>query len=42
MKSQYSGTLKNSVCRICGKNLNHLSALKQEAHAEKCLHQERL
>lgn len=38
-KSQYSGTLKNSICRICKTNLNHLSAIQQEAHAKKCMMQ---
>ena len=41
-KSQYPGTLKDSVCIICHENLNHLSATQQEEHAEKCLSQSRL
>ena len=41
-KSQYPGTLKDSICRICNENLNHLNATQQEEHAEKCLSQSRL
>lgn len=32
--SQYSGTLKNSICTICNKKLNHLNKDQQDKHAE--------
>ncbi len=38
----YSGTLKNSVCSLCLKILNNLSALEQEKHLENCKKQTRL
>jgi len=41
-KSQYSGTLKESKCIICGKELNGMTRLKQDEHAKKCLGQTKL
>ena len=32
-RSQYSGTLKNTVCEFCKKTLNHLTREQQDAHA---------
>jgi len=36
-KSQYPGTKKKSWCTICRQELNHLSRVEQDLHAEKCL-----
>jgi len=33
-RSQYSGTLKNSVCSRCEKNLNNLTRVQQDQHIE--------
>ncbi len=41
-KSQYSGTLKNTVCTRCGKNLSSYTRLEQDEHGEKCKIQEKL
>ena len=41
-KSQYNGTLKNSVCTNCGKSLNHLSRIEQDLHEESCKSQTKL
>ncbi len=41
-KSQYPGTLKDTVCSKCGMNLNHLNRIEQDKHAEKCSKQETL
>jgi len=38
-KSQYPGTLKNTVCRKCGINLNHLNRMEQDKHEEECSRQ---
>lgn len=40
--SQYPGTLKNSVCRICNANVSNMNSEQQEKHAKKCLEQQRL
>ncbi len=40
--SQYSGTLKNSICSRCGKNLNNKNRDEQDAHQIECLKQEKL
>ena len=32
-RSQYSGTLKNTVCEFCKKTLNHLTREQQDEHA---------
>lgn len=41
--SQYSGTLKNSVCGICDEKLNHLSFRMQKKHQNDCIkHQEEM
>lgn len=32
--SQYSGTLKDSICTVCGVHLNNKSRLQQEQHLE--------
>lgn len=32
--SQYPGTLKNSVCSRCGKNLNSKTRVQQDQHLE--------
>jgi len=40
--SQYHGTLKNSICQRCGKNLNNLNAYQQEIHARDCNDQRKL
>ncbi len=36
-KSQYSGTLKNSICNICNNSVSNLNREEQDKHAEKCL-----
>jgi hypothetical protein len=41
-KSQYPGTLKTSTCGICLRNLDHLTAERQEMHLEECKKQRRL
>ena len=41
-KSQYSGTLKDSKCTICGKELNGANRIKQDEHAKKCRGQMKL
>ena len=41
-KSQYSGTLKESKCTICGKELNGMNRIKQDEHAKRCLGQTKL
>jgi hypothetical protein len=41
-KSQYPGTLKNTLCNNCNKVLNHLSAEDQEKHGRECLKQMKL
>jgi len=40
--SQYHGTLKNSICRRCGKDLNSMNAYQQEIHARDCNLQKKL
>ena len=34
--SQYNGTLKNSICPYCNKEINNLSALAQDTHFAWC------
>lgn len=34
--SQYSGTTKNSICGLCGINLNNKNADQQEQHLIDC------
>ena len=41
-KSQYPGTLKNTVCTRCGKELNNKTRLQQDAHEELCKKQGKL
>jgi len=41
-KSQYSGTLKDSRCEFCGKQLNNLTRIEQDKHAETHKGQKRL
>ena len=41
-KSQYSGTLNNSVCNRCGKSLNNKSRIEQDLHEESCKSQTKL
>ncbi|UVF62255.1 hypothetical protein [Nitrososphaeria virus YSH_1032793] len=41
-KSQYSGTLKNTVCTNCLKSLNHLDRVKQDLHEIECKKQSKL
>lgn len=33
-KSQYHGTLKDSICSKCGKHLNNLTRIQQDQHVE--------
>ena len=33
-RSQYAGTLKNTICQFCKKELNNLNREQQDAHAE--------
>ena len=40
--SQYSGTLKHSVCTLCTKCIDHLNAEDQEKHVIECAKQEKL
>lgn len=40
--SQYSGTLKNSICTRCNANLNNMTRDQQDAHARECIKQEKL
>lgn len=40
--SQYSGTLKDSRCTICGKQLNGMNRVEQDKHAEQCKGQTKL
>ena len=41
-KSQYTGTLKNSVCTRCKKSLNNKSRIQQDQHEKQCLQQSKL
>ncbi len=41
-KSQYPGTLKDTVCTKCGMNLNHLNRFEQDKHARECVKQVKL
>ena len=41
-RSQYPGTLKDTVCTRCGKNLNNMNRLQQDAHEDYCSKQTRL
>lgn len=41
-KSQYSGTLKDSKCTFCGKDLNNMTGEQQEKHAQSHVGQSRL
>lgn len=41
-KSQYAGTLKNSVCKHCGKSFNHKNRVEQDAHESQCRRQQKL
>jgi len=40
--SQYSGTLKNTICTICNESLNHLNRIEQDKHEILCRQQTRL
>lgn len=40
--SQYSGTLKDSHCTRCGKDLNNKNRDEQDAHEIECKKQEKL
>ena len=40
--SQYTGTLKNSVCLRCGKNLNNKSRTQQDQHEKQCIQQKKI
>lgn len=40
--SQYHGTLKNTICNKCGKNLNNYSREEQDLHEIECLKQKTL
>ena len=33
-KSQYSGTLKDSKCTFCGKDLNNMTREQQDKHSQ--------
>lgn len=33
-KSQYSGTLKDSICTFCGKHLNNMTREQQDKHSQ--------
>ena len=41
-KSQYSGTLKNSVCSKCGMILNNKTREQQDQHLTQCVKQKTL
>ncbi len=41
-KSQYSGTLKNTICTICNKCLNNLNREEQDLHEINCKKQTKL
>ena len=41
-KSQYVGTLKNSVCSRCRKSLNSKTRLEQDQHEKLCILQSKL
>ena len=41
-RSQYSGTLKDTLCTRCGKNLNNMNRLQQDDHEAECVQQKRL
>lgn len=41
-KSQYNGTLKDSRCTRCGKNMNNKTRIEMDVHAEECIKQEKL
>lgn len=38
-KSQYPGTLKDTLCTKCGMKLNHLNREEQDKHQEECSRQ---
>ena len=40
--SQYSGTLKNSICIRCGKDLNNKDRIEQDLHEKECRKQTKL
>lgn len=40
--SQYSGTLKNTICQRCGKDLNNKNRIEQDKHEEECKKQQKL
>ncbi len=35
-KSQYPGTLKDTICTKCGMKLNHLNRYGQDKHEREC------
>ncbi len=41
-KSQYSGTLKDSKCTFCGKDLNSMTRGQQDKHAQSHVGQSKL
>ena len=41
-KSQYSGTLKNTICTRCKKSLNHMNRIQQDEHEIECKKQTKL
>lgn len=41
-RSQYSGSLKDTICTICGKSLNNMNRIEQDKHGKKCKEQTRL
>lgn len=41
-KSQYPGTLKNSVCKYCNKSLNNRNRIEQDKHEMECKKQTKI
>ena len=40
--SQYSGTLKKSVCTRCGKDCQGMTRVEQDKHEQECIKQKKL
>lgn len=40
--SQYSGTLKYTICTNCNKVLNHMDRIAQDKHEAECMKQTKL
>ena len=42
MFEEYSGTLKDSKCNLCGKDMNNKTRLQQDEHIKECRKQTKL